>query len=115
VQPHRESIPIVLATTMGTDQWDVSLPIDIPVQSIIQRLLESAELPFRAQDDVGGAMPWRLMWKQRGRYLLESETLRSAGVQPNDTLVMTIEARAGTVLRQRTAFRQRTVLGKRTP
>jgi hypothetical protein len=90
-----ETIPIVLATTLGTDSWDLNLPLDVPVTSIIQKLIVTADLPFREQDDSGFRIPYRLMWKERGRYLIEGETLRRAEVGPGHTLVMAHEARAG--------------------
>jgi hypothetical protein len=90
-----ERLPIVLATTLGTEQWNIPMPVDIPVQAIILKLLQTPGLPFRAQDDGGDAIPYRLMWKEGNRYLGESETLRVAQVQENHTLIMTHEARAG--------------------
>jgi hypothetical protein len=90
-----ERLPIVLATTMGTEQWTIPMPVDIPVQAIILKLLQTPGLPFRAQDDGGEAIPYRLMWKEGNRYLGESETLRVAQVEQDHTLIMTHEARAG--------------------
>lgn len=90
-----ERVKIILATTMGTKQWEVPMPIDIPVQALIAKLIDYPDLPFRAQDDRGMPIPYRLMWKEEGRYLVESETLRAAGVQEGHTLIMAHEARAG--------------------
>lgn len=91
-----ERIHVVIATTMGTGQWDAELPIDVPVQALISRLIDSPSLPFRRQNEAGVTIPYRLMWKEGDRYLVESETLREAGVQAGHTLVMAQEARAGT-------------------
>ena len=90
-----ERIPVIIATTMATQQWDIELPIDIPVQSLIARLVAAPELPFTEQDRQGATIPYRLMWKEPNRYLSESETLREAGVEPGNTLIVTQEARAG--------------------
>ena len=90
-----ERIPVTLATTMGTDEWDLQLPVSVPVQGLIARLIAEPGLGFREQDDTGAPIPYQLMWHEGGRYLAESETLRSAGVQPNHRLIMTQQARAG--------------------
>ncbi|WP_432979442.1 hypothetical protein [Dactylosporangium sp. CA-233914] len=89
------SIPIRLATTMGTEQWNIRLPVNVVVQRLIARLVAAPELPFREQDDSGQRVPYRLMWKEGNRYLAEAETLARTGVSPNDTLVVTHQARAG--------------------
>ena len=88
-------ISIILATTMGTEQWDLELPTTVLVQSIISKLIATAGLPFREQDDNGRRVPYRLMWKEGDRILNETETLAGAGVQPRETLIMTRQARAG--------------------
>ncbi len=89
------TIPIILATTMGTQQWDLNLPTGVVVQAIIAKIVSTPGLPFREQDDTGRRKPYRLMWRQGDRYLREAETLGMAGVAPQDTLVMTQQARAG--------------------
>ncbi|MBO4160483.1 MULTISPECIES: hypothetical protein [Micromonospora] len=93
--PPLESIPVILATTMLTEKWDVSLPLDIPVQGIIAKIVANPALPFPQQDQTGNVIPYRLMWQERNRFLGVSETLRSAQVEAGHTLIMTREARAG--------------------
>ncbi|MEU7617844.1 hypothetical protein AB0M91_03225 [Micromonospora rifamycinica] len=93
--PPLESIPVILATTMLTEKWDVNLPLDIPVQGIIAKIVANPALPFPHQDQTGNVIPYRLMWQERNRFLGESETLRAAQVEPGNTLIMTREARAG--------------------
>ena len=93
--PENPNIPVIIASTMGTDQWNVDLPTNVVVQSIIVKLLGAPELGFRPQDDLGHRVPYRLMWREENRHLRESETLAQAGVQPGHTLVMTHQARAG--------------------
>jgi hypothetical protein len=89
------SIPIILTTTMGTDSWDLNVPIDVPVQALISKFLRTPQFAFRSQDDQGRAIPYRLLWKEGNRYLGESETLRQANVEAGHTLTMTYEPRAG--------------------
>jgi hypothetical protein len=90
-----DTIEIVLETTLGTQAWDLTLPINIPVQALIARFLREPTLNFKPQDDAGNPIPYRIMWKEGSRYLRESETLQEAGIENHHTLIMTHEARAG--------------------
>src|SRR5258708_31265105 len=90
-----ERISVIVATKMNTDEGDLQLPLDLPVQAIIARLISAPELPFRSQGDGGAPIPYRLMWREGHRILSESETLREASVEEGHTLVMSREARAG--------------------
>ncbi len=94
IQPF-ESIDTVLTSTMGTMEWDLTLPIDVPVQSIIAKFLRMPELGFRERDDAGNAISYRLMWREGERYLADSETLRMAGLEGGHRLILTYAARAG--------------------
>jgi WXG100 protein secretion system (Wss), protein YukD len=89
-----ERIAVIIATTMAARKWEANLPIDVPVARLITKLIEAPGMPF-GQNLEGDASPYRLMWAERDRYLGEAETLREAGVQGGDTLVMAHEARAG--------------------
>lgn len=91
----RPTVPVILATTMATQQWELSLPTQVVVAALIAKLVSSPEMNFRPQDDNGRRVPYRLMWTEGERFLGETETLEQAGVEPNNTLVMTHEARAG--------------------
>jgi hypothetical protein len=93
--PELESIPIVLKTAMGTQEWELSVPLDIAVMRLIIKFIREPDLGFRERDDNGNLIPYRLMYQEGDRYLAESETLRKAGVQANHTLVLMHEARAG--------------------
>jgi hypothetical protein len=87
--------PVILGSTMGTDQWDLSLPTGVVVAAVIAKLLSSPDLPFREQDDNGRRVPYRLMWREGERLLRETETLGDAGVSAGDHIIMTHQARAG--------------------
>jgi hypothetical protein len=91
-----DQVDIILETTLGAQAWDMTVPVDVPVQALIARFLREPELGFRAQDDSGNRIPYRLMWKEGNRFLRESETLRQVDIKPGHTLIMTHEARAGT-------------------
>lgn len=88
-----ERILVIVHTTMGTDQWNVELPIDIPAHSLVAKLVASPALPYY-QNSADDSVRHRLMWKEGQRYLRESETLREAGVQPGHTLGVTNDAPA---------------------
>ena len=90
-----EKIHVVLGSTLGTDEWDVDPPVDVPVQALIRKFLRTPEFGLPERDDNGNLIPYRLLWKEKQRYLGESETLRSAGVQEGNVLIMAYEARAG--------------------
>lgn len=94
-QSESEMIDVVLATTLGTQEWEMSLPQDVAVQALIAKFVRTPDLGFRERDDAGNLIPYRLMWRQGNRFLAEAETLHLAGVQKGDTLVMAHEARAG--------------------
>jgi len=94
-----ERISIILATTMATSQWDVELPIDVPVQALIKKLATEPGLPFHEVDDHGNTDFYRLMWREGDRYLSEIETLREAGVQSGQTLIMALETSIETQLK----------------
>jgi hypothetical protein len=93
--PELESVQVILQTTMGTDAWDVSLPIDVAAQALIAKFVRTQQFGFRERDDAGNLIPYRLLWKEGERYLGEAETLRGADVKEGHTLVMAHEARAG--------------------
>ncbi len=88
-----EQINVVVTTTFGTDEWDVPLPPDRPVDRIIPKLLEA--INERSRDDEGNPLNHRLLWVEEGRNLTPSETLGQAGVQDGHTLTLVHEARAG--------------------
>lgn len=87
------TIPVILATTMGTSLWDVELPVDIVLSTIIRKLIDSPLLPFEVNDALGRLIQWRLMWREGDRILSGAETLRTAGCGAGDTLIMSGLAR----------------------
>ncbi|HEY1919600.1 MAG TPA: effector-associated domain EAD1-containing protein [Streptosporangiaceae bacterium] len=83
---------------MATQRWDINLPVDVPIRSIIAKLITTPELPFSEKDDSGKTNPHRLLWEEGNRYLSEAETLGGAGVQEGHTLVLAGESRIEEVL-----------------
>jgi len=84
----------ILTSTLSIQEWEVVLPIDVPVQALLAKFLRTPELGFRARDDNGYLIPWRLLWREGNRFLNEAETLRGAGFEARNTLVLTTQARA---------------------
>lgn len=89
------TIRVILTTTMATQSWFLDLPTRVAVQAIIAKIIHLPDMDFREQDDNGRRVPYRIMWNEGNRMLQETETLERAGVQPDHTLVMTHQARAG--------------------
>ncbi len=93
--PARPTRKINLTSTMGADTWEVDAPADVEVHRLISKFIRIPEFGFKATDDAGNPIPYRIMWTEANRFLNESETLDQAQVQDGHTLAMTHEARAG--------------------
>ena len=72
----------------GPDTWEVDAPATVEVHRLIAKFIKTAAFGFKATDDAGTLIPYRLMWTEKNRYLTESETLSQAGVADGDTLAM---------------------------
>jgi hypothetical protein len=94
--PDRDLITIILTTSMGTDEWEMEVPHDVRAQALINKVIRTEHFGFKANDDAGNPIPYRLLWKEGERYLAEGESLRAANVESGHTIVMAHEARAGT-------------------
>jgi len=92
----RQVLSVVLGSSLNAEEYEVDgVPVDVSVQALIAKFVRSADLPFKERDNAGNLIPYRLLWKNGGRALNESETLAGAGVNENDTLILAHEARAG--------------------
>lgn len=91
----REWITVRVTTTMATEVWDVPLPCDVPVGRILQKMLSSREMAIRTTDEVGNQISYRILWKEGGRHLLESEKLDEVGVKDGHLLILTNQPSAG--------------------
>ena len=88
-EPQLEIISVTLRTTMGTEEWEVKVPLDVPVAALIQKFIRTPQLGFRERDDEGNRIPYRLMHQEGNKFLGDTETLREADAQEGHTLVMT--------------------------
>jgi hypothetical protein len=94
-EENKSQVDVILSSTTGADEWELSLPTTVAVQGLIAKFIRTAELGFAERDSGGRMIPYRLIWVEQDRYLGETETLGSAGVQDGNKLVMAYEARAG--------------------
>lgn len=91
----RKTIHLTLTTTMSADEWEITPPVGVAVQVLITKFVREPEFGLKEFEDDGTPIPYRLLWREGNRYMRETETLASAGVQENHTLMMSFEARAG--------------------
>jgi WXG100 protein secretion system (Wss), protein YukD len=76
--------------------YDAELPDDIPVKELIPELIMTLGLPSVASQD-GQSLEYRLDSKALGRRLLDEETVASADVPIDDTLILTVTTLAGDI------------------
>src|SRR5512139_787997 len=69
------------------------VPDDAPVKDLLPELVSALDLPTVGPD--GRPMGYRLDSKALGRELTENETLETAGVPPDDRLIITADITAG--------------------
>src|SRR3990170_8894321 len=74
---------------------NADVPDDVQVRDLMSELTSLLELPTVGPD--GRPMGYRLDSKALGRELKEDETLASAGIPPNDRLMLTADITAGAV------------------
>jgi hypothetical protein len=77
----------------GSRRQPASVPDDAPVNRIVVVLTERMSLPRTSPD--GMLMSYKLHHKRAGKQLLDSETLRDAGVEAGDVLRILPEITAG--------------------
>jgi hypothetical protein len=78
--------------------YDAELPDDLPVKELIPELIMHLGLPGVAPHD-GQSLEYRLDSKGLGRRLLDEETVTSANVPVDDTLILTVTTLAGDIQR----------------
>lgn len=90
-----------MSDTLTVEVWDATgnkrqtaeIPGDVPVNRIMVVLVDKLNLPRHGPD--GQQMSYKFHHKATGRQLLESESLRAAGVQDGDILRVQPEITAG--------------------
>lgn len=87
-------LPVTIVLPNGTAR-QADIPDDIELRDILPELVSLLELPTVGPD--GRPMGYRLDSKALGRELGEEETLETAGVPPEDRLILTADITAGAV------------------
>jgi hypothetical protein len=88
-----DTINVVLSNTLSNQEWDLSPPLSVQTHVLLKKIVQ--ETHARERDDNGLPIPYRLMWTEGDRYLMESETLKQAGVLDGHHLILAYEPRAG--------------------
>lgn len=86
-------IDVNIVDATGSRVQPASLPDDMPIRSVIVRLVEMMGMPAVGPD--GGPLSYRFHHKASGRQLGDGETLASAGVRTDDVLRLQPEIIAG--------------------
>ncbi|MBN1901217.1 EsaB/YukD family protein [Candidatus Sumerlaeota bacterium] len=88
-----ENIVVEIWDATGNKKISASLPADEPVNRIMALLVEKMNLPRHSPD--GQLMSYKFNCKATGRQLLDEETLKQAGIRPNEILRIQPEITAG--------------------
>ena len=78
----------------GNKRLKVQVPDDVAVERILMVLADKLHLPRYAPD--GQLMSYKLHDRRSGRQLLDTETLRDAGIESGTELRLQAEITAGT-------------------
>ncbi|MGB9619401.1 MAG: EsaB/YukD family protein, partial [Armatimonadota bacterium] len=77
-------IKVIIIDTTGSKQQDATLPDDVPVGKIVDKLVEKMYLP--TVNPGGAPISYKLLHKATGRPLLDEMTLAQCDVHEEDML-----------------------------
>lgn len=86
-------LEVTIMDAIGARKQKASIPDDMSVSRIIERLISMMNLPV--QDNSGRPMRYRLDHVERGGRLRDGDTFMSANVKDGDTLRISAETVAG--------------------
>lgn len=86
-------INVVIVDTTGSKEQDATLPDDVSVSKIIDKLVEVMYLPVI--NTAGAPVTYKLLHKVTGRHLLDNLTLSQCDVHDGDILRLIPEITAG--------------------
>ena len=86
-------INVMVVDTTGSKEQDATLPDDVPVGRVIDKLVEALYLP--AVNTAGAPITYKFLHKATGRHLLDNLTLQQCGVRDGDILRLIPEITAG--------------------
>ena len=84
---------VVIIDVTGSKEQDATLPDDVPISKIIDKLIEVLYLP--AVNTAGIPITYKLLHKATGRHLLDNLTLAQCDVHDGDVLRLIPEITAG--------------------
>ena len=85
---------VVIVDQTGAKKTPVELPDDVEMRRLIPALVAKMGLPT---SQAGQPLPYALDHRRSGKRLHDEDTLASAGVQPNDELLLLPQVTAGGV------------------
>ncbi len=88
-------VNVVVVDATGNKEQKVGLPDDVKTGVIMVKLVEKIKLPSIGPD--GNSISYKFIHKVSGRQLLETQTLKEAGVKDGDVLRLQPEITAGGV------------------
>lgn len=77
---------LAVEIAFASQRWETLLPVDVSIDSLLDRLLRSSQLEVRLRDESGRKIRYGLRWNEANRLLAPHETLDHAGVKLGDTL-----------------------------
>jgi len=86
-------INVVIVDTTGSKEQDATLPDDVPIGKIIDKLVEVLYLPV--VNTAGAPITYKLLHKPTGRHLLDNLTPAQCDVHDGDVLRLVPEITAG--------------------
>ncbi len=86
-------INVVIVDTTGSKEQDATLPDDVPISKIVDKLVEVLYLP--AVNTAGAPITYKFLHKATGRHLLDNLTLSQCEVREGDLLRLIPEITAG--------------------
>lgn len=86
-------INVVIVDTTGSKEQDATLPDDVPISKVIDKLVEVLYLP--AVNVAGAPIAYKFLHKATGRHLLDNLTLAQSEVGEGDVLRLIPEITAG--------------------
>jgi len=86
-------VSVVVVDTTGSKEQDATLPDDVPIAKVIDKLVEVLYLP--AVNSAGVPITYKFLHKTTGRHLLDNMTLAQCDVHDGDILRLIPEITAG--------------------
>ncbi len=97
-------VNVTIVDTTGSKEQEATLPDDVPISKVIDKLVEVLYLP--AVNTAGAPITYKFLHKATGRHLLDNLSLNQCDVHDGDVLRLIPEITAGCKDGDRSRFRQ---------